>query len=163
MGAGCARCGECCERFSLKASYEEIMADVAQAPPPGYAERAPEREALWRKRDERLAGLKDVVFKQAHWHPILENGQQASVVAANGETRYGFTCDAWDNQTKLCSAHETRPQTCRGFPWYGGEPNPSTAEIRLRGHCSYWHDIPRHHWREGTDPLLSPDPEQSNG
>jgi Fe-S-cluster containining protein len=48
----------------------------------------------------------DLVFAAAHWHPT-------------GETQHGmhaYRCDAFDDETRLCTAHAARPPICRAYP-----------------------------------------------
>lgn len=74
-----------------------------------------------------------------------------------------FKCDAFDPNTRLCTAHERRPPICRGFPWYGRAPNARTlAElIPVDTHqgaalgCSYLADLPPG-WRPPNQRPLIP-------
>ncbi len=63
-----------------------------------------------------------------HWH---SNGQPDS------DRRHRlYSCDRFDPQTRLCTAHEDRPPICRGFPYYGRE----TITVDLPEQCSYRDD-----------------------
>jgi Fe-S-cluster containining protein len=37
---------------------------------------------------------------------------------------YWYSCDYLKGN--ICTNHENRPPICRGYPWYGEEPNPKT-------------------------------------
>ena len=70
----------------------------------------------------------DLVFAAAHWRPT-------------GEVRdglHGYSCDRFDSDTRLCTAHEERPPICRGYPWYDGEPG---EHVRLPLRCSFRADL----------------------
>jgi Fe-S-cluster containining protein len=55
------------------------------------------------------------------------------------DTRHWFTCTNFDRENRLCRAHDTRPDTCAGFPWYGG--NPRYDALRLYPRCSFHADV----------------------
>lgn len=158
--ANCAKCGACCERIFIGTDYETMMGPTreCQSPPEGYEERDPEHEDIWKKWDEYLTiQVRDALFLRVHWHPILENGQQVHRDATNpeksekGGKRYGYTCDAFDAESRLCTAQEKKPPICSRYPFYDGlVSKPDFRE------CSFWHDVPRNQWPEGIDPLPSP-------
>ncbi|HET6909056.1 MAG TPA: YkgJ family cysteine cluster protein [Mycobacteriales bacterium] len=51
-------------------------------------------------------GAEDLVFAAAQWH-------------ATGEVTDGmhaYRCDRFDEETRLCTAHDDRPPICRAYP-----------------------------------------------
>jgi len=48
-------------------------------------------------------------------------------------------CLKFDKEARLCTVHNEKPPVCRGFPWYGKEPNPKAIEAYPN--CSFWSDI----------------------
>lgn len=151
MSVGCARCGECCEDIYLFASIDlkpwttEALNGVPDpATDEGWAHW---REHGWSDDQRPLAMRRwnpdgsmraDADFITAHWHPA-------------GDDRW--SCDAFDPQTRLCTAHENRPPVCRQYPWYGSEPDTEHAE-RLGLQCSYLADLPPGQRPEGARPLI---------
>lgn len=136
QSATCARCGFCCRaigvRFAPHDVLRQVLAHVAAGVAPG-----------------------DWLFFLEHWHPL--GRQQAAAI--NPRLREGlrqrdhfYTCDQFDAVTNLCRAHERRPETCRGFPWYGRPPN-ATA-LGSHPHCSYWADVPQADWPAGVGNLV---------
>lgn len=51
-----------------------------------------------------------------------------------------YRCRNYDPETGRCAIYETRPETCRDFPWAGGRPNPGIA---LPAPCSFNADVGR--------------------
>jgi Fe-S-cluster containining protein len=51
-------------------------------------------------------GSQDLGFAALHWHPTGERHDEL----------YGYQCDRFDPQTRLCTAHESRPPICRRYP-----------------------------------------------
>jgi Fe-S-cluster containining protein len=121
----CARCGACCERIYYSDTPEEI--DHRAEGGEGIGE--------WSRYDAQ--------FIRYYWRG-----------ADDGNGNIVYSCDAYDPIARTCMQHENRPQVCRGFPWYGDEPNAKA--IRPFKHCSFWADLPRERWPEGVVPL--PDP-----
>lgn len=81
-----------------------------------------------------------------------------------GQVGYVVTCDAYDPVHKRCTAHEDRPDVCRGYPWYDNHPtrgalpdrkqlvDPDTGAVTPYG-CSYALDAPG--WSaQGVRPLI---------
>lgn len=64
-------------------------------------------------------GAADLVFAAAHWHPT-------------GEERDGmhaYSCDRFEAETRLCTAHAERPPICRAYP-VAGNVLPLTCSLR---------------------------------
>jgi hypothetical protein len=119
-------------RFAPREVLRQVLAHVAAGHDPG-----------------------DWAFFLVHWHPL--GRKQAAVI--NPRLREGsrqrdhfYTCDQFDPETNQCRAHERRPQTCRGFPWYGGPP--SAHALRSHPRCSYWADVPQTDWPAGVGNLV---------
>lgn len=68
----------------------------------------------------------DVQFVTDHWTVIADKGDY-----------FQLSCDMFDSENRLCTAHAGRPLVCSGYPWYGQEP--TTRDLH-KG-CSYWADI----------------------
>lgn len=66
-------------------------------------------------------------FILKHWHRSGSGGRHTL-----------WTCDLFDKETRLCTAHDDRPAICGNFPYYGSE----TITARLPKRCSYWADLP---------------------
>jgi Fe-S-cluster containining protein len=145
QAATCAQCGDCCERFALDTDHGAFSAHP-QEPPAGYEDRDPDWEDVWQEWDKHLA---DGFFQRVHFHPVMADGQHAHEPTSG---RGYYTCDAFDPVTRLCTAHNERPDTCRGYPWY----DAGTATHELPSRCSFWHDVPRSQWPPDADPLPSP-------
>jgi Fe-S-cluster containining protein len=104
----------------------------------------------WAKDEIRYRGQgNDVPFVLAHWTEIsLDRAREISPFLnlwdlTSDPARHFYTCDAWDSTTKLCTMHEDRPPVCRGFPWYGGEPN---SGLWPWPQCAFWEDVPEADW-----------------
>ncbi len=46
------------------------------------------------------------------------------------------TCDAYDPDSRLCTAHDARPPICRRFPHYDNDDRPD-PDLHLPAGCSY--------------------------
>ncbi|HVU74745.1 MAG TPA: YkgJ family cysteine cluster protein [Mycobacteriales bacterium] len=110
MGATCSACGDCCDPVWFPLG----AADVRQG-------------AVTARTDPHAANL---TFAAAHWR---------ATGAVDADGRHAYTCDAFDAQTRLCTAHEARPPVCRGYPWYGKPP--TRVEPALPDRCSHHADL----------------------
>lgn len=70
----------------------------------------------------------DLDFIREHWHPMYE---------VEDHTKQRFSCDAFDTDTRLCTAHEDRPPVCRDYPWYGREPDGRYIPARCSFNADY--------------------------
>lgn len=159
--ANCAKCGACCEAIFIKPSYETLMerSRAFQNPPEGYAERDPAHEEVWQQWDRYLTiNVLDDLFMRDHWHPILNEDRSQFTIDNGNRPRYGYTCDAYDAKTRLCTMQAGKPPICADYPYYGNrQPNePHKTPDRAQLRCSYWWDVPREEWPQGVDPLPSP-------
>jgi len=124
---GCARCGVCCEDIAIRVSPERFveMAEAEQAAPDH-----PFNDSA--------------TFIVAHWDPVKGPGSQG---------HYGYRCRRYDAEHHLCTAWDDRPQVCRGFPWYDGEPGATDKQL-VHKQCSYWLDVPPERRRKDARPLI---------
>ena len=70
-------------------------------------------------------------FCREHWHRISRLAARERIGGTNFDSWdwrgfYFYLCDQFDTTSRLCLAHKTRPQVCRGFPWYTRKPKPET-------------------------------------
>jgi len=144
----CNRCGDCCEDIWLGTSKRrEIIA---------YGD--PRDDAIWQawvdswtaeglqkgqlaKRPGFIYDYLTAAFVVEHWH---------GGVRAKGPATKHWTCDAFDTETRLCTAHADRPPVCSGYPWYGRAPTPEGAQQALSKRCSFWADVPEEHQPEAV-------------
>lgn len=130
----CSRCGDCCERIGYYGDWNRLqewvdwwdnhcawaMANLLDGEDGGM-ELEPLQARTWA----------DARFMVAHWRPAPEDA--ARVIPR-------FTCDAWDSATRLCTAHDTRPPICQGYPWYG--QTPGKLGMLWSDRCAFWADVP---------------------
>ena len=121
--SGCARCGDCCDPVTIEASAFF-----------GCNERA---------RLQDVASHNDVFITQ-YWHPLSAWTEEDGVWLA-------VRCDAFDPETRLCTAGESRPPVCSGYPWYGERPVPGKIPYL---HCSYQADLLPGQRTPGSRPLI---------
>lgn len=100
----CNLCGACCRVLVLEQSPEEVQAIAAVT---------------------RVLGIpSDHQFAAVHWHPLTrEEGMQRNpfYVARLAADAHLYWCDQLGSDGR-CTAHDTRPLVCRGYPWYDQEP-----------------------------------------
>lgn len=126
MSLGCARCGDCCDRPFIPVSRGQLTAWLA---------------------NPRVAGAfrRDAVFLDNHWHPDgVRLGQDEPGL-------YYYRCDAFDRESRTCTAHSERPRVCSGYPWYG--KGPVTGKVS-NPRCSYLLDLPPDQRPENARPLI---------
>jgi Fe-S-cluster containining protein len=129
--ANCARCGACCYPITTRWTKKRLAEASTDAHDKAFVRR------FWRRisRAQALAIRPELPF-------------------VPGECYY--RCEAFDPGTCGCSAHNRRPPICSNFPWYDDGDDRQQLRIADLPLCSYWHDIPRHLWEPGVDPLPSP-------
>lgn len=49
-----------------------------------------------------------------------------------------YSCRNFNLETRECTSHDDLPETCAGYPWYEGKPQPGKM---LSPHCSYNADV----------------------
>lgn len=74
-------------------------------------------------------------FAREHWQVV---GQRVNRNDSSDRVEYLVECDHFDKTTRLCTAHDSRPPICSGYPWYGAEPN---RDRLLDARCSYQADV----------------------
>jgi Fe-S-cluster containining protein len=133
----CGRCGDCCEDIYFNRTKKWARGLIVSGDP-----RDPERWQRWLKtwaesgvdmttvhQADYTRNYLDALFIVKHWH----GGKRAQ----RGATQH-WTCDAFDPETRLCTAHADRPPLCSDYPWYGNEPGSGKKGLPLR--CSFWAD-----------------------
>jgi Fe-S-cluster containining protein len=137
MSARCNQCGNCCENIPMNTTKKAIRALLRTG-------------KLKTKR-----GLADATFIMKHWHFA------GWMEVYNGLPKPGqrvYSCDMFDTETRLCTAHKDRPPVCSLYPWYGKKPEawmlaPVPAESAKLRSCSYWFDIPKKDRPEWATPV----------
>lgn len=111
-GITCNRCGECCERFHLPGTKEQLLAWMDQGWGGNYLERS------W---------VADLLELGPYGEPD-EEGRQPSL----------FACPKLAHEahgTATCTIYADRPKTCRLFPYGGpvnGFPNCVWSDERIQ-------------------------------
>lgn len=67
-----------------------------------------------------------------------------------------YRCDFFNEDARICMAHNARPALCSGFPWYGKKPDGANIGGYLR--CSYWEDVPEGERPPGVPVEITPRP-----
>ncbi len=119
----CTQCGDCCRAVRLRVDWELAAADLDHYQPSSdiqfvrdhFTEITPEDA------ERRLPGIVTLTGE--------EEGRQ--------EHEHFYTCDQFNETTNLCMAHDSRPEFCRGFPFYGRD-EVEEAMLRLYPRCGYW-------------------------
>lgn len=130
----CSRCGDCCERIWLA---EDALWRIAERAPLSREDVNSDVE-YWMARGDEAAALRvranhlDASFIARHWTVVEE---------AEGGAYH--SCDRFDRETRLCTAHDERPPICQGYPWYGHDPQSVVDErgIFLSPRCSFLEDV----------------------
>lgn len=128
MNGYCNMCGKCCEAITLNIAPEEL--------------------ANHRKRNPKEDGTEgDYAFASIHFHPISneEAFKRNSVHRLHVESGmfngiHFYECDMYDQETHKCTAHESRPNVCRNYPYYGRDL--SYGEWFYDPDCPYIDDAP---------------------
>jgi len=110
----CSKCGDCCTNiWSVHPDRFRAILDVVPPLTP----------------NEVLAGNQaTAIFVLEHWTVLEESGRDDAK----------YKCDMFDEKSRLCMAHESRPPVCSGFPWYGRKPSLSTS---ISPRCSFNADV----------------------
>lgn len=145
----CAGCGSCCEVV------------WTQFDPTRLAEMVANTDRRRRDGAALVAADIDVDFYAAHFRPLRPDEAGDGSVGADAAAEHGLTpwaCDAFDRESRLCTAHETRPSMCSGYPWYLGWPwgntEPDHERAFLPDRCSHRWDVPVEHRGELVGRLL---------
>jgi Fe-S-cluster containining protein len=117
----CNGCGACCRTIMLEQSPEEVRQMAAVT---------------------RVLGIpSDHQFAAEHWHPLTREEALATnpfYVSRLGTDVHWYACDQLGADGK-CTAYETRPLVCRGYPWYDAPPK---AMPLADPECGYAVDLP---------------------
>jgi len=127
--ASCNMCGYCCTAISIPISPADLK-DMSK-----------------RLRDqEKMAEFFIPITEE---EAIRRNPAISAKHEASTEERFFYECSQYNEDTKLCGAHENRPSVCSGFPWYGNTIN--NVALIMHKKCSYWADVPVEAWPEGVE------------
>jgi Fe-S-cluster containining protein len=116
----CNQCGACCRVLTLEQSPEEIQAMAAVTSVLGIPS--------------------DMPFAAEHWHPLTHaealqrNPFYTGRLPADAHL---YSCDQLGANGR-CTAYETRPLVCRGYPWYGETPRDMELPD---ADCGYRYDV----------------------
>lgn len=117
----CNQCGDCCEVIPFYMTKEELLQT---------------RYRDWQNQY-------NVAFIYEHWHTIRKDHPRYKELFGLDEAKYYLmTCDMWDKETRLCTAHENRPAVCSDYPWYNNDPGQLGSDPYLSKNCSFWVDVP---------------------
>lgn len=122
----CSRCGDCCDPVIVTFDPKEHATRQ-------LAERSDEMEDWARHQYE---------FFRDHW--ASTGTFEAKLPDGDQITAHQVRCDQFNRDTRQCMAHDDKPQTCSGFPWYGRSPDDEhSAPIAssLSPRCSFNADV----------------------
>lgn len=149
VSLGCARCGQCCENITISADGLDKWTTGALEGVPDP--RTDDGWAWWQE-----SGWTDRDRAWRWWNPDGDNRLCADFITAHwklNDDGRTYSCDAFDQVTRLCMAHDERPPVCSGYPWYGTEPDDVHISA-LGGQCSYLLDVAPDRRPEGSRPLI---------
>lgn len=122
----CSKCGDCCEIIHL--------ADGSYG-----------RALRWHNAG-RAQPWADAAFILDHWIPVPRDWAASInpdfVWPGRVYAAEYYLCDAWDAETRLCTAHESRPPVCQDFPWYSTPQDTTSYHIESWKRCAFWADVP---------------------
>jgi len=137
MEFGCAgeSCGNCCDPIMMPKSRQDIEA------------------ALKSGQIKSRRAKRDLMFMLRNW---TWTGEYSHKWIAGQETfSHHVQCAKFDRETRLCGAHEQRPFTCRGFPFYDHDPMDVVPGMTdTHSQCSYMLNVPRESRPPGARPLI---------
>ena len=121
----CNLCGDCCEAIGLTWSQ-------------GFVRESPE---IFEERFRRwvVEELRPIHTRRRLRELLPLVGRVEREDPGLVDTRHWFTCTNFNRETRECMAHDTRPNTCAGFPWYGGMPRYDA--LRLYPRCAFHADV----------------------
>jgi Fe-S-cluster containining protein len=125
----CNRCGDCCTDIYLSSTKVALRQIIRDNPDqPSLSAR----------------------FVLAHWH-------RSGTAVGDPKGHVRWSCDRFDPDTRLCTAHDDRPPVCSGYPWYGRDPAEVAKEVsvvsRLPPRCAFFADVPADQRPDGWVPL----------
>lgn len=109
--------------------------------------------AYWLEHSKYTDDTRDEAIRR--YNPDARMRADADFVAAHWtENCDGYwTCDAYDPEHGVCTAHDDRPPLCRDYPWYGRQPGADDAATLYR-QCSYLADLPPDQRPDSARPLI---------
>lgn len=126
----CAGCGDCCDPVWLGMTGLELAHDLAII--------------AAGRRASTADGETNLRFIAEHMVPLAAQPETyVDGLPAAGSGMVAWKCDAFDPATRRCTAHDTRPPICRGYPWYGDAP-PADTDAKgaaLYPGCSHRWDL----------------------
>lgn len=156
MTASCALCGRCCDPVPFtREQHEAITAwsSAAMAAAGVPDPRTDDGWSWWLAHGSEYEGERDTACYR--FDPGGNWRQDADFIAAHwvpdGDS--GCRCDMFDSVTRLCTAGDSKPPVCRGYPWYSDGPTADRARD-LFPQCSYLADVPASQRPEGARPLI---------
>lgn len=125
MHGHCNMCGKCCEAITLWEDPKTLLETQYKA------EETSDRG--WAQRHFKSISHEEA-FKRNPLHKyIFDSGHPAY------EGVHFYECDAYDKETKRCTAHETRPGICREYP-YGHQLDGGWMPYSAT--CDYINEMP---------------------
>lgn len=117
----CNKCGDCCEVIPFYVTKEEL---------------AQSRYRDWQNQY-------NVAFILEHWQETPDQTLRHSEIFGKDANppKYLYTCDMFDIEARLCTAHDDRPAVCSDYPWYNKNPS-NMGDPYLSKNCSFWADVP---------------------
>ena len=109
----CTKCGDCCENI-WSVHPDRLKASLSVIPPLTPNKVLADNQAT-------------AIFVLKYWKVLEERGESAK-----------YECTFFDKETRLCTAHESRPPVCSGFPWYNSKPRLS---VGISPRCSFNGDV----------------------
>lgn len=133
----CSKCGNCCDPVNIgwhpegdKIKYYLPLPD-------------PRSDAGWKKwgrtkqsRRSAIKGWLTAKFVSKNWH-VIDGPEDVN----DPEGSWKATCDYFDKNTRLCTAHDDRPPICSDYPWYGQAPTRELADRNINNICSFMADV----------------------
>ena len=102
--------GKCCSVFNYPASPDQLR------------QRSEGREGFWHDQDRFLADMlitltaDEAVERARRFEVTPPEGFDLVAWAEMGQL---YTCRHWDEETRLCTVYEDRPEMCREYPYAG--------------------------------------------
>lgn len=121
----CNGCGACCNPVTLPMTQLEAAKNSSISPD----------EKFWITQILVPITRSDAKERAPH---LFSHGKRVVDDKGRPVPIHYYVCGWYDEETKLCTNHEGRPDTCRGYPWYGDAPKSNAA---LPPTCSFREDI----------------------
>ena len=112
----CKQCGKCCEVIVLSVSMERIKDLAYLDNGSGFTEK--ESDVIFIAKNWSELSKKDAISRNPHIKTWKGEGD------IDNNEKYFYECLRFNRETRKCSAYESRPKVCSGFPYYGKKINP---------------------------------------